>query len=46
MFVLESEEESRHYFISTSKGMRGAMCTGTFLSEDNGDTRTVTLKDV
>ena len=40
------EEESRQYFISTCKGMRGAMCTETFLSEDNGDTRTVTLKDV
>lgn len=45
MLVLESEEESRQYFISTSKGMRGAMCTGTFLPDDDRDTRTVVTKD-
>lgn len=45
MLVLEGEEETRQYFISTSKGLRGAMCTGTFLPEDDRDTRTVVTKD-
>lgn len=45
MLLLESEEETRQYFISTAKGKRGAMCTGTFLPEDDRDTRTVITKD-
>ncbi len=45
MLLLESEEETRKYFISTSKGKRGAMCTGTFLPEDDRDTRTVISKE-
>lgn len=45
MLVLENEEDARRYFISTSKGKRGAMCTGTFLPEDDRDTRTVVTKD-
>ena len=45
MLVLEGEEETRQYFISTSKGIRGAMCTGTFLPEDDRDTRTVITKE-
>ena len=31
MLLLESDKETHRYFISTSKGKRGAMCTGTFL---------------
>ncbi|MFM1524800.1 MULTISPECIES: aryl-sulfate sulfotransferase [Helcococcus] len=45
LLVLENEEESRQYFISTSKGKRGAMCTGTFLPDDDRETRTVVTKD-
>lgn len=45
MLILESEEDSRHYFISTSRGKRGAMCTGTFLPDDDRDTRTIISKE-
>ncbi|MDI9497005.1 MAG: aryl-sulfate sulfotransferase [Bacillota bacterium] len=45
MLLLESDGETRRYFISTAKGKRGAMCTGTFLPEDDRDTRTVITKD-
>ena len=45
MILLESEEETRRYFVSTSKGKRGAMCTGTFLPDDDRFTRTVITKD-
>lgn len=45
MLLLESNHETRRYFISTSKGKRGAMCTGTFLPEDDRDTRTVISKE-
>lgn len=45
MLLLESDKDTRRYFISTSKGKRGAMCTGTFLPEDDRDTRTVITKE-
>lgn len=45
MLLLESEKEIRRYFISTSRGERGAMCTGTFLTDDDRDTRTVVTKE-
>lgn len=45
MLILESEEDRRHYFISTSRGKRGAMCTGTFLPDDDRDTRTIISKE-
>lgn len=45
MLVLESGQETRRYFISTSKGTRGAMCTGTFLPDDDRDTRTIVSKE-
>lgn len=45
MLLLESEEDSRQYFISTSRGRRGAMCTGTFLPDDDRDTRTIISKE-
>ena len=45
MLLLESDKETRRYFISTSKGKRGAMCTGTFLPEDDRETRTVVSKE-
>ena len=45
LLVLEGEKETRRYFISTSKGKRGAMCTGTFLPGDDRDTRTAVSKE-
>ena len=45
MLLLESEEDSRQYFISTSRGRRGAMWTGTFLPDDDRDTRTIISKE-
>ena len=33
------------HLISTSRGERGAMCTGTFLTDDDRDTRTVVTKE-
>ena len=45
VLVLESETEKRQYFISTSKGKRGAMCTGTFLLDDDRNTRTIISKE-
>ncbi|MGX7106339.1 aryl-sulfate sulfotransferase [Hutsoniella sourekii] len=45
ILVLEGEEETKQYFISTSEGDRGAMCTGTFLSDDDRDTRTGITKE-
>lgn len=45
MLILENETETRQYFISTSKGKRGAMCTGTFLPDDDRDTTTAVTKD-
>ncbi|MEG9283144.1 aryl-sulfate sulfotransferase [Aerococcus urinae] len=45
MLLLEGEEETRRYFISTAKGKRGAMCAGTFLSADDRDTRTGVTKE-
>src|SRR5690606_12189234 len=45
VLVLESETEKRQYFISTSKGKRGAMCTGTFLLDDDQNTRTIISKE-
>lgn len=45
MLLLESDQETRRYFISTSKGKRGAMCTGTFLPDDDRDTRTIVTKE-
>ncbi|WP_195851018.1 aryl-sulfate sulfotransferase [Aerococcus tenax] len=44
MLVLEGEEDTRRYFISTAKGHRGAMCAGTFLPKDDRETRTVVTK--
>ncbi len=42
---LDNGEEVRKYFISTSKGKRGAMCAGTFLPDDDRDTRTAVTKE-
>lgn len=45
MLVLESETDTRRYFVSTSKGKRGAMCTGTFLPDDERSTKTIITKE-
>lgn len=45
MVLLEKGEESHKYFVSTSAGHRGAMCTGTFLSSDARDTRICISKE-
>lgn len=45
MLLLELDQETRRYFISTSKGKRGAMCTGTFLPDDDRDTKTIVSKE-
>ncbi len=42
---LDNGEEIRKYFISTSAGKRGAMCAGTFLPDDDRETRTVVTKE-
>ncbi|MDO5048237.1 MAG: aryl-sulfate sulfotransferase, partial [Anaerococcus sp.] len=33
--ILEGENDTRKYFVSTSHGIRGAMCAGTFLPDDD-----------
>lgn len=38
------EGDVRKYFVSTAKGMRGAMCAGTFLPDDDRETRTAITK--
>lgn len=44
--VLENDDEEHQYFISTSApNIRGAMCAGTFLTDDDRDTRTVVMKE-
>lgn len=45
LLVLDNGSDKRQYFISTSKGKRGAMCTGTFLPDDERETRTVVTKE-
>ena len=45
LFILDNGKEKRPYFISTSKGRRGAMCTGTFLPDDDRIVRQVVIKD-
>lgn len=40
LLVLEGKDETRQYFISTARGYRGAMCSGTFLMADARETRT------
>ncbi len=42
---LDNGDEIRKYFVSTSAGPRGAMCAGTFLPEDDRDTRNIVTKD-
>lgn len=44
MLLLEQGDEVHRYFISTAAGERGAMCTGTFLSTDERDTRLTVTK--
>lgn len=45
MLLLEQGDEVHRYFISTAAGERGAMCTGTFLSTDDRDTRLTVTKE-
>ena len=45
MLLLESDKETRKYFINTSQAKRNAMCTGTFLPTDDRETRTVVTKE-
>lgn len=45
MLLLENEEETRQYYVSTAGNARGAMCAGTFLSTDDRDTRTIISKE-
>ena len=45
MLVLDNGKEQLKYFISTSKGRRGAMCTGTFLPDDDRIVRQVVIKE-
>lgn len=40
LLVLEGKDDTRQYFISTARGYRGAMCSGTFLMADARETRT------
>ncbi len=46
MLLLESDKETRKYFISTAAGThRGAMCTGTFLPSDDRETKKIVSKE-
>ena len=45
MILLEGEEETRQYFVSTAGNFRTAMCAGTFLTDDDRDTRTIISKE-
>lgn len=43
--IFEGKDETRKYFVSTSHGIRGAMCAGTFLPDDDRETTTVISKE-
>lgn len=45
LLVLDNGQEQRKYSIFTSKGRRGARCTGTFLPDDDRIVRQVVIKN-